>query len=106
MLVEGAFVAIGGEIKFERLRLEAAFAGLVLDRDLRKIGLAGDGTERSEVSRFETNPVGAPGRILEGLEDIGTGRCGNASFAAAEEPEAFLPFSRRRFVSPDAEASG
>ncbi len=45
-LVEGLVVAEGGEIKFQRFRLDAGFAGDVADLNARGIGLAGDRAER------------------------------------------------------------
>lgn len=56
-LVEGLVVAEGGEVKFQRFRLDAGFAGDVADLNARGIGLASDGAERGKFGEIEMHPV-------------------------------------------------
>ena len=56
-LVEGLVVAEGGEVKFQRFRLDAGFAGDVADLNARGIGLAGDGAERGKFGKIKMHPV-------------------------------------------------
>ena len=67
--VEGALVPIRSEIKLERLAFDAKTIRNVIDVDPGKIRLARDWANRSEIVRFEMNPVIPPGRgIWKSLE--------------------------------------
>ncbi len=67
--VEGALIPIRSKIKLERLAFDAETVRHVIDIDPGKIGLACDWANRSEIVRFEMNPI-IPARrgIWEGLE--------------------------------------
>ncbi len=67
--VEGALVSIGSKIKLKRLALDTESVGHVVDVDPGKIWLASDWANRSEIVRFEMNPViPTRRRIWESLE--------------------------------------
>jgi hypothetical protein len=67
--VKRALIPIRSEIKFERLAFDAQAIRDVIDVDSRKIRLAGNWANRSEIVRFEMNPVIAAGRgIRKSLE--------------------------------------
>ena len=55
-------VPVGGQVKLQRLGLKAQPFGDVLNDDLGKIGLAGDGTEGCKIRAVEAN-----GKIAAGL---------------------------------------
>src|SRR4051812_21337082 len=92
--VERFLVAVGSEIKFQRLALHAGLRWNVIDLDPGKVRLSRDRTERSEIVRLEMDHIVAPGRIRECLEPGFCRGGGNARLAAAEESQAI------RFAGP------
>src|SRR4051794_18658762 len=66
--VEGANIAIGGEIELERFAFDAKSIGLVLDCNPGEISLACDGTQRSKVVCVEMNLIRPTRWIRESLE--------------------------------------
>jgi hypothetical protein len=85
--VEGALVPVRGEIKFERLALDAQAVGHVVDIDPGKIGLASDRTNGSEIVRLKMNPVISARWIWESLEPRLRGRSGPFHFASPQQCE-------------------
>ena len=83
--VKRALVPIRSEIKLERLTFHAKALRDVIDVYSGKIRLAGDRANRSEIVRFEMNPVIAAGRgIRESLKPrLGRGSW-NFRFASSE----------------------
>ena len=62
--IKRALVPIRREIKLERLAFDAKTVRHVIDVDPGKIGLARDWANRSEIIRFEMNPIIAAARDL------------------------------------------
>jgi hypothetical protein len=91
--VEGAFIPIRCQIKFERLAFDAEAIGNVIDVDPGEIWLACDWTNRSEIVRFKMNPVVPAGRrIRESLESRLGGRSGYSHFAPSEKRQSTCAF--------------
>jgi hypothetical protein len=57
VLVEGTVVAERGEVELERLRLHEPAVRHVVDDEVGKVGLAGDGAQARELGRREAGGV-------------------------------------------------
>ena len=91
--VKRALVSIRSEVKLERLTFHAKAFRNVIDVYSGKIRLAGDRANRSEIVRFEMNPVIAAGRgIRESLKPrLGRGSW-NFRFASSEKCQTTCAF--------------
>jgi hypothetical protein len=91
--VKRALVPIRSEIKLERLTFDAKAFRNVINVYSGKIRLAGDRANRSEIVRFEMNPVIAAGR---GIRESFKPRLGRGSwnfrFASSENCQSTCPF--------------
>jgi hypothetical protein len=84
--VKGALIPIRSQIKFEGFTFDAETVGHVIDIDPGKIRLTCDWTNRSEIVRFEMNPViAARRRIWESLEPRLGRRGGQSRFTSSEK---------------------
>ena len=94
--VEGALVAKGGEVEFERFAFDAEFVGHVFDDDLGEVHLSRHRAEGGEIGGLETDGVGTFRRRREGLQFCFARGGGQTRFAAAEEGElrGFIPCHR------------
>ena len=73
VFMEVAVIAEGEEVELETLRLHHAHIGDIHDLDFRKVGLAGNGTQRGELGTVELYPVVVLlMAVLEGFEDFGS----------------------------------